>query len=64
MDKECETLPRQGNISIGLTPLLGVPIVLISDVIKNTERDLFNRITDDIGHVISELLPPKSNRPP
>ena len=63
MDQKCGALPRQANISIGLTPPLGVPIVLIADVIKNTDRDRFNRINGDIGHVICELLPPKNNRP-
>ena len=33
-----------------------------SDVIKNRERDLFNRITSDSGHVLFNLLPPKRNR--
>ena len=47
---------------MGLTPLLGVPkIFLISDVIKNRDRDLFNRITSDSGHVLFDLLPPKRN---
>ena len=35
-------------------------IFLISDVIKN--RDLFNRITSDTGHVLYDLLLPKRNR--
>ena len=37
-------------------------ITLISDVIKNRDSDLFNRITSDTGHVLYDLLPPKRNR--
>ena len=37
-------------------------IFLISDVIKNRDRDLFNRITSDSGHVLFDLLPPNRNR--
>ena len=39
-------------------------ISLISDVIKNRGSDLFNRITNDTGHVhvLYDLLPPKCNR--
>ena len=37
-------------------------ITLISDVIKNRDSDLFNRITSDTGHVLYDLLPPKHNR--
>ena len=35
---------------------------LISDVIKNRDRDLFNRITSDSGHVLFDLLPLKRNK--
>ena len=37
-------------------------VLAISDVIKNRDRDLFNRITSDSGHVLFDLLPPKLNR--
>ena len=37
-------------------------IFLISDVIKNRDRDLFNRITSYSGHVLFDLLPPKRNK--
>lgn len=37
-------------------------IILISDVIKNRDSDLFKRITSDTGHVLYDLLPPKRNR--
>ena len=37
-------------------------IFLISDVIRNKDRDLFNRITSDSGHALFDLLPPKHNR--
>ncbi len=36
-------------------------IIFISDVIKNMDIDLFNRITGDTGHVLYDLLPPKRN---
>ena len=39
-----------------------VKITLISDVIKNRDSDLFNRITSATGHVLYDLLPPKRNR--
>ena len=37
-------------------------IILISEVIKSRDSDLFNRITSDTGHVLYDLLPPKRNR--
>ena len=37
-------------------------IILISEVIKSRESDLFNRITSDTGHVLYDLLPSKRNR--
>ena len=37
-------------------------IILISDVIMNRDSDLFNRITNNTGHVLYDLLPPKRNR--
>ena len=37
-------------------------IILISDVIKYRDSDLFNSITSDTGHVLYDLLPPKRNR--
>jgi len=37
-------------------------IILISDVIKDRDSDLFKRITSDTGHVLYDLLPPKRNR--
>ena len=37
-------------------------IILISDVIKNRESDLFNRITSNTGHVLHGLLAPKRKR--
>ena len=37
-------------------------IILISNVIKNRDSKLLNRITSDTGHVLYDLLPPKRNR--
>ena len=38
-------------------------IILISDVIKNKDNELFNRVTSDTAHrVLYDLLPPKCNR--
>jgi len=37
-------------------------ISLISDVIKNRDSGLFNRITSATGHVLYDLLPLKRNR--
>ena len=37
-------------------------IILISDVIKNRDSNLFNRIASDTGHALYDLLPPKRNR--
>ena len=37
-------------------------IKLISDVITNRDSDLFNRITNDTGHVLYNLLPPRRTR--
>ena len=34
---------------------------MISDVIKNRDSNLFNRITSDTGHVLYDLFPPKRN---
>ena len=62
------------SVWIRSTPFFREPIVLakqlitshhfnfISDVIKNRERDLFNRITSDTGCVLYDLLPTKCNR--
>ena len=37
-------------------------IFLISNVKRNRDRDLFNRITSDSGHLLFDLLPPKRKR--
>ena len=37
-------------------------IILISHVITNRDSDLFNRITNETGHVLYKLLPPKRTR--
>ena len=39
-----------------------IRFIFLSVVIKNRDRDLFNRITSDRGHVLFDLLPPKRNR--
>ena len=39
-------------LASGPKPCGGNKISLISDVIKNRDSDLFNRITSDTGHVL------------
>ena len=36
--------------------------ILMSDVFKTRDNDLFNRITSDTGQVLYTLLPPKRSR--
>ena len=37
-------------------------IILISEVIKNRDRDLLNRIISDTDHVLYDMFPHKRNR--